>query len=182
VTIFQFEEDDRFVRRIDADSARLEEGYWAIEKAVMTAPDEPARFHDRFRLPTSLTLAQIQDSFAAPETLSFWALPAFIEVLERSGFSAIKHRIHFYSLLAGPLLLAAMVIIAASFSLRLTRRGGTGLLIVAGVLTGFVLYFLSDLVLALGLSGKIPPLLAAWTPAGISALAGIALLFHLEDG
>ncbi len=182
VTIFQFEEDDRFVRRIDADSARLEEGYWAIEKAVMTAPDEPARFHDRFRLPTSLTLAQIQDSFAAPETLSFWALPAFIEVLERSGFSAIKHRIHFYSLLAGPLLLAAMVIIAASFSLRLTRRGGTGLLIVAGVLTGFVLYFLSDVVLALGLSGKIPPLLAAWTPAGISALAGIALLFRLEDG
>ena len=63
-----------------------------------------------------------------------------------------------------------------------SSRGGTGLLIATGVLTGFVFYFLSDVVLALGLSGKIPPALAAWTPAGICSLLGIGLLFHLEDG
>lgn len=182
VTIFLFEANDRFVGRIDADSAKLGNGYWDIRNAVMTGPDQPARFRDGYRLATSLTMAQIQDSFASPETLSFWALPGFIDVLEKAGFSAVKHRIHFYSLLAGPLLLCAMVVIAASFSLRFTRRGGTGLLIAAGVLTGFVLYFLSDLVLALGLSGKIPPQLAAWTPAGVSTLAGVAMLFRLEDG
>ena len=44
------------------------------------------------------------------------------------------------------------------------------------------LYFISDLVLALGLSGKLPPVLAAWTPAGIFTLLGVAGLFHLEDG
>lgn len=182
VTIFLFEGNDRFVGRIDADSAKLDNGYWDIAGAVMTGPDRPARFRDSYRLATTLTLAQIQDSFASPETLSFWALPGFIDVLEKADFSAVKHRIHFYALLAGPFLLGAMVLIAASFSLRLTRRGGTGLLVVAGVLTGFLLYFLSDVVLALGLSGKIPPLLAAWTPAGVSTLAGVAMLFHLEDG
>ncbi len=182
VIIFRFEDSDRFIGRIDADRAKLEEGYWELEGAVMTGPDRPSYFLDHYRLQTDLTSTQIQDSFASPETLSFWALPGFIKVLEEAGFSAVRHRIHWYSLLSTPLLLCAMVVIAASFSLRLTRRGGTGLLIVAGVLVGFVLYFLSDVVLALGLSGKIPATLAAWVPAGVSMLAGVAMLFHLEDG
>ncbi len=182
VIIFLFEDTDRFVGRIDAVSAKLETGYWDLREAALTAPDQPAEFVDRYELKTDLTLEQIHDSFASPETLSFWELPGFIKILEEAGFSAVKHRIHWYALLSAPLLLCAMVVIGASFSLRLTRRGGTGLLIAAGVLTGFVFYFLSDVVLALGLSGKIPPALAAWTPAGICTLLGVGLLFHLEDG
>ena len=114
--------------------------------------------------------------------MSFWVLPRFIETLENAGFSALKHRIHWHSLLAGPLMFCAMVLIAATFSLRLTRRGGTGLLVAGGLLAGFLLYFLTDVVLALGLSGSIPPILAAWTPASVTALLGLAMLFHLEDG
>ena len=71
---------------------------------------------------------------------------------------------------------------AATFSLRLTRRGGIGLLAIGGVLAGFLLYFLTDLVLALGASGAIPVMLAAWSPALVSSMLGIAMLFHLEDG
>ena len=182
VIIFRYEENDLFVGRIDADEARLKVGHWELVGAVLTGPDQPAQFIDRYELPTELTFSHIEDSFAPPETLSFWALPAFIEVLESSGFSAVRHRLYWHSLLSGPLLLCAMVLIAATFSLRFSRRGGTWLLIAAGVLTGFILYFVSDLVLALGLSGKIPPVLAAWTPAGVFTLIGVASLFHMEDG
>tara|TARA_B100000676_G_scaffold233755_1_gene233160 strand:+ start:1184 stop:2293 length:1110 start_codon:yes stop_codon:yes gene_type:complete len=182
VIIFSFLKDDQFVNRIDAEEAKLSKGKWQLTKAVITGPDQPAIFHDTYFLPTSLTFDQIEDSFAPPETLSFWALPGFIKVLENSGFSAVAHRLHWHSLLAGPLLLCAMVLIAATFSLRFRRKGGIWILIAAAVLTGFILYFLSDLVLALGLSGNIPVALAAWTPAGIFTLVGIASLFHLEDG
>lgn len=182
VIIFMFEGDDQFIGRVDAQTARLTDGYWELTEALLTGPNEPAEFRDEYRVPTDLTIDRIQDSFAPPETLSFWDLPRFIEVLEASGFSAVKHRLHWHSVLSQPLLLCAMVLIAATFSLRFTRRGGTWLLIVAGVLCGFVLYFVSDLVLALGLSGKIPVVLAAWTPAGIFVLLGVGSLFHLEDG
>ena len=179
--IFLYAEEDQFVGRIDAAEARLEDGYWNLQDALFSEPDEPARHRVNARVPTDLTLERIQNSFSPPETLSFWALPQFIEVLEESGFSSVKHRLHWHSLLAGPLLLCAMVLIAATFSLRFTRRG-TWVLVLAGLLTGFLLYFISDLVLALGLSGKLPPVLAAWTPAGIFTLLGVAGLFHLEDG
>ena len=179
--IFLYAGEDHFVGRIDAAEARLEDGYWNLRDALFSAPDEPARHRANARVPTDLTLERIQNSFSPPETLSFWALPSFIEVLEESGFSSVKHRLHWHSLLAGPLLLCAMVLIAATFSLRFTRRG-TWVLVLGGLLTGFLLYFISDLVLALGLSGKLPPTLAAWTPAGIFTLVGVAGLFHLEDG
>ena len=182
VTIFLYEGLDRFLGRIDADTARLKAGHWELENALLTGPDRPAERRARYVLPTALTLTQIQESFAAPETLSFWALPSFIETLEKTGFSALRHRLHWHSLLAGPLLLCAMVLIAATFSLRLTRRGGTGLLLIAGLFAGFLFYVLSDIVLALGLSGSIPAVLAAWTPAGVSTLLGLSMLFHLEDG
>ena len=177
-----YEDNDQFVRRIDADTARLEDGYWDLRNALISVPDQPSQARDEYRLATQLTVDQIQESFAPPETMSFWQLPDFIEALEAAGFSAVRHRLHFHSLLALPFLLCAMVLIAATFSLRLTRRGGTGLLILGGLFAGFLLYFLTDVVLALGVSGGLPVVLAAWAPAGVFTLLGLAMLLHLEDG
>ena len=134
------------------------------------------------RLPTTLTTSKIEESLASPDSMSFWELPGFIRLLESSGFSAQRHRLHFNVLLARPFLFCAMVLVAATFSLRMQRRGGAVLLLVSGVAAGFLLYFVSDIVFALGLSAKIPVLLAAWTPAGVSMIFGASMLLHLEDG
>tara|TARA_A100001037_G_scaffold306628_1_gene353440 strand:+ start:3747 stop:4841 length:1095 start_codon:yes stop_codon:yes gene_type:complete len=182
VIVFLYDGTDKFTGRIDANAATLEPGHWRLVDALITGPDQPVKSANEFQLPTTLTLAQIQDSFASPETLSFWSLPRFIDTLERAGFSALRHRLHWHSILAGPLLLCAMVLIAATFSIRLNRRGGAGLLAAGGVFAGFLLYFFSDVVYAMGLSGAVPVALAAWAPAGICALLGLTTLFHLEDG
>ena len=98
------------------------------------------------------------------------------------GFSGLRHRLYWHSLLSDPFLLCAMVLIAATFSLRLTRYGGTSLVIGGGILAGFLFYFLSDVIYALGLSASLPVLLSAWSPVGITTLLGLAMLMHLEDG
>ena len=90
--------------------------------------------------------------------------------------------LHWHTHLALPLMLAAVVILAATFSLRPIRRGGAALLLVSGIGTGFLLYFLSDVVYALGVSSKLPVVLAAWSPALITAFLGVSVLLHLEDG
>ena len=103
-------------------------------------------------------------------------------LLENAGFSAQRHKLQLNRLLATPLLLAAVILLAAAFSLRPQRQGPVVLVIVLGMLAGFLLYFLSNFVFALGLSGKIPVILAGWAPAGVSAMLGLAMLLHLEDG
>ncbi|MDP6344887.1 MAG: LPS export ABC transporter permease LptG [Alphaproteobacteria bacterium] len=182
VIVYLYKGTDQFVGRIDATGARLLPGRWLLTDALLTRPEEAAIRTPEYELKTSLTLAQIQESFASPETLSFWSLPRFIRTLEAAGFSATRHRLHWHSVLSTPLLLCAMVLLAATFSLRLTRRGHTGLLIAAGVLAGFLLYFVSDVVHAFGIAGNLPIVLAAWTPTGVCALLGLSMLLHLEDG
>lgn len=182
VIIFLMQNQDSFVGRIDAPVARLKTGYWQLENVQITGPDQPPRKLARHRIDTNLTRENIQDSFARPETLSFWDLPRFISVLEAAGFSGLRHQLYWHSQLALPLLLSGMVLLAAIFSLRQMRRGGTGILIVSGITSGFMLYFLSDVVSALGVSARIPIVLAAWSPAVVSCLLGAAMTFHLEDG
>jgi lipopolysaccharide export system permease protein len=183
VTVFLYSDTHSYRGRIDADIARLGDGYWDLRQAwismVGTTRPELVSHH---RLESNLTLDRIQDSFARPDTLSFWELPRFIETLEATGFTAIRHRLHYQVLLAQPLLLTAMVLFAAAFSLRQTRRGGAAMMVTGALMTGFVIFVLNDIIRALGLAENIPVSLAAWAPAVFACLIGTAALLHLEDG
>ena len=182
VVVLSFAADGEFAGRIDAPRAHLRDGNWELRDALISKVDGSSRVEPALTLPTDLTPDGIQDSFAAPETLSFWDLPTFVEELEAVGFSAREHRLYWHGLLALPLLLSAMLLIGTTSSLRLVRHGGTGLLITTGLATGFVFYILSDVVFAIGLSGRLPAILAAWIPAGVAVLLGLTTLLHLEDG
>jgi len=182
-TFFKFGEGNRFVSRIDAREAVLAKDEWRLSEAVVTAPDVPPERFAVMNVATSLTLAQIVDSLASPDTLSFWQLPGFIDLLEDSGFNGLAHRLHWNSLLALPLLLAAMVLLAATFCLRIShRKGGNGWVFFFGAMSGFGIFFISDVVEAFGSAGKLPVVLAAWTPAAVTSMLAAAAMFHLEDG
>ena len=182
LTVFLFRDDDKFISRIDAPRATLESGYWKIDEATAVAEDGILTRHTDYRLETALTVEDIEGSFLSPDTMSFWDLPDFIDVLEGAGFSAVRHRLHLHELLASPLLLCSMVMIAATFSVRRARRSGTLVFALIGLFFGFFLYLMSDVVFALGLSSRIPEVLAAWTPATVTTLLGVAGLLHMEDG
>lgn len=182
VIIFLYEGTDTFSGRVDADWARLRPGYWELGNAIFTSPGTKAVHHPSYTLPTTLTPERIQESFASPETLSFWDLPEFIAVLEEAGFSAVRHRLHWHATLALPLLLSSMVLIAAAFALRASNRATIAMVVLGAVLAGFLFFFITDLALALGRAGSLPVALAAWAPASVSALLGISMLLHFEDG
>ena len=77
---------------------------------------------------------------------------------------------------------AAMILLAAAVSMRPPRMKGGFLLIVLGVFIGFLVFFLSNFLQALGTSRQIPALLAAWSPALICFLLGLSAMLNKEDG
>jgi lipopolysaccharide export system permease protein len=182
VIIFRLFADGTFKSRIDAASGRLLPGAWELHDAWLSEPNVAPQKFAQLSFPTDLTFDKILESFAPPETISFWALPGFIKVMEGAGFSGLRHNLQLHRLYAMPFLFVAMILLSASFSLRPPRRGRVALSILVGVITGFLLYFVSNFVFALGLSGKVPVVLAAWTPASVSLMFGVSLLLHLEDG
>ncbi len=182
VSIFRLDGSDRPMQRIEAHVARLAGGEWELRDARTVTAGHLQDAPRTIRLPTDLTLARVQESFAPPDTFSVWSLPGFIALLDRSGFSSIRHRLHFQSLLALPLLCGTMCLLGAGFSMRPQRRGGVAQMIGSGVAAGFALFVVSKLAEEFGQSGALPPLLAAWAPAASGLMLSLALLLHLEDG
>ncbi len=182
VSIFRLNADDRPIQRIEATDARLAGGNWELDGARTLTPGHLPDTPHTILLPTDLTVSRVQESFAPPDTFSVWTLPGFIALLDRSGFSSIRHRLHFQSLLALPLLCGTMCLLGAGFSMRPQRRGGVAQMIGSGVAAGFALFVVSKLAEEFGQSGALPPLLAAWAPAASGLMLSVALLLHLEDG
>lgn len=182
VSVLVYDKVDAFAQRIDAESAELSQGFWTLRKARVTPVGREPELHDTYNLPTQLTAEQVRQSFFMPEQISFWDLPQFIELARRSGLPAARFELQYQLLLARPLLLVAMVLVAAAASLRFARLGGLGKTILGGVVAGFLLYVGSELAGNLGRSNLVPPVLAAWSPALIGALMGFMVLLKQEDG
>ena len=182
VTAFVYEPDGRFLERIEASHATLSPGFWTMTNARVLAPGEEPSEHATVLLASNLTPEQVTQSFVAPDTVPFWELPDLRDRTEKAGLDATGYRLRYQQLLARPLLLMAMVLVAAAFSLRFFRFGGVAWMVSGGVLSGFVLYVASKLVGDLGNAGLLSAPVAAWLPAVVGTMLGMLALLHQEDG
>lgn len=182
VRIYSFDSKGEFVERVEAKSAELHNGYWTLTQArVFPSGAEPQEYAS-YLVSTNLTPAQVQGSLGTPDSLSFWDLPGAIRDSERAGIKTERYELQYQTLLARPMLLAAMVLIAAAVSLRVFRLGGVGKMILGGVLSGFLLYVASKLAGELGENGVLHPVVAGWLPAVFGAVMGCSVLLRQEDG
>jgi len=182
VQVFNFDPNGAFSQRIDAEEAVLREGYWEMHKATVVAPGFDAQESEVVLVPTNLSVTEVSQAFVAPETVSFWELSPLAAQVEKAGLNALGYRLRFQQLIALPALLAAMVLVASCFSLRLFRMGGIQRMVLGGVTSGFVLYVASKVVGDLGGVGIVSPWLAGWLPATVGCLTGVFVLLHQEDG
>lgn len=187
-TFLRFARDGSPAERIEADTATLATGAWLLDGAkrwdlTLQNPEKAATLEpDGYRFASDLTPAGIRDSFGKPSAIPFWSLPDYISGLERAGFSARRHQVWLQMEFAQPLLLVAMVLVAAGFTMRHVRFGKTGTLVLFAVLSGFAIFFLRNFAQVLGENGQIPVVLAAWSPPLAATLMALGLLLHLEDG
>ncbi len=182
VRIYSFDLKWEFIERVEAKSAELHNGYWSLTEArVFPSGSEPQEYAS-YLVSTNLTPAQVQGSLGSPDSLSFWDLPAAIRDSERAGIKTERYQLQYQTLLARPMLLAAMVLIAAAVSLRVFRLGGVGKMVLGGVLAGFLLYVASKLAGELGENGILHPVVAGWLPAVFGAVMGCSVLLQQEDG
>jgi lipopolysaccharide export system permease protein len=188
VTFFGFEPDGTPLYRVDAAEAGLTDGAWLLTDAKRWTfegtvnPEATSERLETMRIASNLTEERIRDSFGTPSSIPIWDLAGFIVQLETAGFSARSHRVWFQSELARPLGFAAMVLVGAVFTLRHTRMGRTGVMVLLAVLSGFAVYLAGNLTTVMGENGQIPVSLAVWTPPVAAICLALAGLLHTEDG
>lgn len=179
---FAFDPEGNIIERRDAARAYLRDGYWELHDVKLFNGRDQVRPLAEDRVATDLRPEFVQERLARPETIPFFDLPAKIEVARSFGLRASAFAMQFYSLMALPVLMVAMTLIAATVSMRFERMGQSATMILGGVVAGFLLYVVTVLVKAFGNAGFVPPYIAAWLPVIVAMFFGVTFLLYKEDG
>lgn len=174
--------DGALVKRVDADRAQLVEGYWRVTNAVTTLPNGNQSTEKSLRIPTTLDASVVTEALIPAEMVPFLSLPKQIGTAQSFGIAANPFRMQFHSLIALPVLLVAMTLIAATVSLRFARFGQSAKMVLSGIGAGFALYVITAVAKSFGNVGLVAPPVAAWLPALAAILFGVGYLLHREDG
>ena len=178
----QIDRSGGIVNRIDARQATMGDGVWVLDGAVRRPRGGVPERLDRLELKTSLRKEFVQEKLARPETIPFFDLPRKMRAAWSFGLNANGFAMQYHSLIALPMLMVAMTLIAATVSMRFARMGQSATMILGGVVAGFLLYVVSVLVKAFGTAGIVPPFVAAWIPVVVAMFFGVTFLLYKEDG
>lgn len=182
VIITQYDRSDHFVERVDARTAELRDGYWELSDVWVSRVGREPEQHARYHLSTYLTPERAQDALGSVISLSIYELPGLIELAEKAGLSAVRHKVQYELLLSRPALLMAMVLLGATVSLRSFRSGGVQTMVIAGMLGGFGFLLMSEVSRQIGVAGLVSPKVAVWVPVIVVSLVSTTVLLHQEDG
>lgn len=185
VTVWFFNKNGQFYKKIDAEKMLLQENFWILEDVTLNDERSINENLKELKIPTSLksdfVMQKVVSNFQNVKLFSIFELPSLITDLQAAGFNSTKFKVYFHSLLSKPLLFLAMIFIACYFGLNHIRNNNTTLMIFLGVAAGLVLYIISSIIISLGSSGLIPIFASTWIIAIICLAIGTLLIYSKES-
>ncbi|GHV45123.1 LPS export ABC transporter permease LptG [Synergistales bacterium] len=154
-----------------------DEGWW-IENGQVDEVSETGvmRFLFRFerqKLALSLSPAQLQRRTRKPADMSAWELWTYIDEARVAGSSISQLWVMFHLKLAVPWACVVMAVLGTSFGAWRKGRSGSSVGFGVSVVLVFAYYVVMSLCRALGESGHMVPIIAAWLPNVIFLSLGV---------
>jgi LPS export ABC transporter permease LptG/LPS export ABC transporter permease LptF len=184
LTVFEFQPGTfTLTRRIFASTARWDDtNGWVFENGWQRSFAGPSITSYRpFTLSTFPEIHE-QPSYFKKENrpsqeLSYTELTKYIRDLSQSGFDTMRLRVQLNRKLSYPLMTLVMAILAIPFSLIAGKRGSiAGMGTAIGVAISY--WVIAGIFENLGNVNSLPPVLAAWSPDLLFAIAGCYLLLR----
>jgi len=163
ITIYKFDDQNNLVDRIDGKYAEISNNKWIIKDAIKLSDSKSIKVN-QILYQTNINLFKLKSFFINPNTFSIWDIPEQISQIKKIGYFGQELIIAFNKYLATPILLFSMIIIASIFTIKIGIQFNNYIYSFLGILVGITFYFLTDLSIAIGKSGKIPLIFAVWIP------------------
>ena len=158
--ILEYDEKGSFQGRLDGTSAVLKNEYWIMEDIQITPRFGSAYFEKSLKYQTNIKPEDITDSLSSPTNISIWRLLTFINFLEGLGYSAIDFKMHLYDLIFLPFFMASLALLASALVRKLKQNDRFTETIIYSLVTIFIIYFISNLLDALGSTSQLNPIIS----------------------
>jgi lipopolysaccharide export system permease protein len=182
VTVTEFT-GDRLTRRFDARLGRWDGRRWILEDGVERTFGEKGENARTFK---SLALAGEPEPPASfekqpqnPDEMAYSDLSAYVRRLEHGGLRVQKYQVQLHQKFAFPFINLIVVVMGAALAARL-RNPNAALGFGVSVSTAFFYLALMRAGQALGQSGTLSPVLAAWFAYALLGLVALALFIQAQ--
>lgn len=172
----------RFVRLLEARQAVLKPGFWQLTSVRDLDAIGGVTRLETLALPSDLPADQLTRVRDHNRAVNFWTAPHVLAQARDAGLSTHRLELKYWNYLCHPILIVAMGLLGAAFSVRPVRLGGTARLIALGASAAFMAYIFGNFCNALASSQAVPPWLAAGTPPLAALFAVCAMIAYREDG
>ncbi len=176
ITLYRFGLQFRLLERVDARSARWQDGRWVFTDASVTHFSRdgfPARKnYAELVLPLPETPQDFQIAEKDPEEMNYRELQDYVRKIEQGGYNATKYRTAMHARISFPFLGVIMAFLGIPIALRKERGSGIAVGVGFSIAISFFYWVFYSLGLELGKVATLPPFLAAWLGNIIFILVG----------
>ena len=166
VTIYEFDKENNFVKRIEAKSANISSFNWILKDVTIIDANGNYISSNISRLYyiSMYDIKKIKSLYSNLDTISFWNLKNEIQLLEDRGYSTREMQAKFQRSLAFPFFLLSMVLLSGVFTLGMTFKENNWSYVFIAIITSVLVFYFNDFSAALGKTEKLPILISVWMP------------------
>jgi lipopolysaccharide export system permease protein len=183
LTIYEFDYENNFIRRIESESAEISTKIWSIKNPIIV--DRNGKITgsevDEMTYSSLYDLEMIKSLYSNLDTISFWNLNNEIRLLEERGYSTKGMKTMLHRALAFPFFLLGMLLLSGVFSLGIGFKENNWTYVFVAILASALIFYLNDFSAALGKTEKLPVEISVWMPIIIIFLFATVGLINADQ-
>jgi len=185
VTLNQFDEDFRLIRRVDAKKGVYSQGKWLLHEAMEQKLNKEnmnydVTFHVKRVEKLNFLPDDLERVIKKSEEMNFNELLAYIKKVEAEGYDARIYRVDLYAKTAFPFVCILMCMAGTGITVRGKIKDGLPVVIAYGIGIAFFYWIFYSFCLSLGYGEMLPPWIAAWTANLVFLCFGALTLLNAE--
>jgi len=183
ITIYNYDQNNNFIRRIDADSGIISNNNWQLSKVnIISSINKKVKedYFNTYSYKTNIKINELQNIYKNVETTSLLDINKEMLILEDKGYSTTDLRIRFQKLMSFPIYLLSMSILSGLMIINLGKTSNYIKYGGYGVLISVVMYFLNDLSITIAKSEIISVDFSVWIPIFLIILINIVGIIQVN--
>ena len=183
LTIYEFDINNNFKRRIEAESANIKSTEWILKNVTIIDSDgnNVTEKVKELYYTSTYDVQKIRSLYSNLDTISFWNLGNEMKLLEERGYSTRPVQAKFQRSLAFPFFLLSMILLSAVFTLGVQFKESGWIYVFIAIIASVLIFYFNDFSAALGKTEKLPVSLSVWMPLVIIFVFSSVGLIHANQ-
>lgn len=184
IVIFNFDENYNLTNKITSKSANIETNEWILHDVLILKIENgisKRESRDTMKINSIYTFEKLTNLFKNFDTLSFVDLLINYQNLINNGYNKIFLNQSLHSLLSMPFFLFIMSALGCILIMNTLKKSNNFKIIIIGLITCVIIYYLKDLSIALGQTNRISLTLAIWIPIIVISMFSFIGILQINE-